>query len=150
MVEISDFVDADLDGFTPTMADLEGVEDWRAMLRGAVLFGPAWTARIDGRIIGCAGLATLWRGRAQAWCALDRDVPKRAWLGIHRAVVDRLTRAQADGLRRIEGETLLGFQPGRRWLAMLGFEEEGLARAYGPRGEDFLRFARVATHEAAR
>ena len=143
MVEIGDFRDPDLDEFTPALAELAGVDDWRKMLFGAALFGPAWTGRIDGRVIGCAGLANLWQGRAQAWCALDRDVPKSAWVGIHRAVVARLNRAQAEGLRRIEGETLVGFLPGRRWLEMLGFEHEGLARAYGPRGEDFLRFARI-------
>lgn len=143
MVEVREFRDEDLDLFSPSMTELVAVNDWRGMLRGAALFGPAWTMLLNGRVIGCAGLAMAWPGRAQAWCVLAPDIPKMAWLGIHRVVAARLAQTPALGLRRIEADALYGFPPAARWLEMLGFEREGLARAYGPGGEDFLRFARV-------
>jgi hypothetical protein len=47
------------------------------------------------------------------------------------------------GVHRVEASTAVGWLPGRRWLEMLGFECEGVMRAYGPDRRDFFRFARV-------
>ena len=123
--------------------DQPGV-DLRDMAVQAAAAGPAWTGRWDGRVIGCAGFALLWPGRAQAWCLLDIEVPRRAWLGIHRAVRERLAQAPSLGVWRIEADAAFGFTEASRWLDMLGFEREGIARRFGPDGSDFIRFARVA------
>lgn len=148
MLEIAGFRPEDLDLFVPqarqAMEAAAGGEDWRAMAKLAARSGPAWTGRLDGRVIGCAGFALLWNGRAAAWCILGQDIPKAAWLGIHRAVVTRLAQLPALNVRRVEAEAQWGFLAGNRWLRMLGFEHEGLARAFGPGGEDFHRYARIA------
>jgi len=142
MVEIRGFHPADVDAFEPVGYGLSDM-DWRTMIRMAARSGPAWTGELDGRIIGCAGLGLLWQGRAQTWCVLAPNIPKRAWIGIHRAVAVRLAQMGALNIWRIEADALFGYLPGARWLRMLGFEQEGLARAYGPDRQDYLRFARV-------
>lgn len=145
MVEISDFEPADIEDLvlqTQQLAEMAMV-DWRGMVRAAATVGPAWTGRLDGRVIGCAGVSLSWRGRAHAWCVLSDGIPRCAWVGIHRAVADRLERLAELGVWRLEAETALGFRPGIRWLTLLGFEREGTARGFGPGGEDFVRFARV-------
>jgi hypothetical protein len=45
--------------------------------------------------------------------------------------------------RRIEATVDVGFTEGERWMTLLGFEYEGLMRAYRPDGQDMLMFARV-------
>jgi RimJ/RimL family protein N-acetyltransferase len=86
----------------------------------------------------------MWAGRAEAWAFIAGDVPRRAWPALHRAVMRTLDSVAAElGLRRIEASCAHGWPPGRRWLLLLGFEEEGLARCYAPDGRDFWRFARI-------
>lgn len=125
-------------------AEMAGLGDWRAASAALVEAGPCWTARHAGRVVAAGGVRVIWRGRAEAW-ALIGAVPRGAWPALHRLVVRALDRLAADlGLRRIEASCAWGWPPGHRWLRLLGFTEEGLARAYGPDGRDFWRYARVA------
>lgn len=146
MVDITAFDPADAGLIVPQaqqLAEMAVLPDWRAMVCNAARSGPAWTGRLDGRVIGCAGIALSWRGRAHAWCVLADAIPAPAWIGIHRAVKSRLAQMPALDVWRIEAEAASGFHAGRRWLRLLGFEYEGRARGYGPGGEDFDRYARV-------
>lgn len=146
MVEIRPFRPEDVDQLQPQYAqeiELASAGDWRHMTRFAAEVGPAWTGVLDGRVIGCAGFAMRWKGRASAWCIIGADVPRGAWLSIHRGVVARIAQLPALGIWRLEAETMHGFIEGARWLRLLGFEHEGLARGYGPGGQDFGRYARV-------
>lgn len=146
MVEVTGFDPADVDALQPQaqqLAEMAAIADWRAMVRAAATHGPSWTGRLDGRVIGCAGVSLSWRGRAHAWCVIGEAIPPRAWIAIHRAVRARLDQLPALDVWRLEAEAAFGFRPGIRWLEMLGFEREGLARGFGPGGQDFVRFARV-------
>jgi RimJ/RimL family protein N-acetyltransferase len=122
------------------MGALPGWRELGEMCHGA---GPAWTGLIDGRPVGCAGFAVHFGGRAECWCFLSDDIPRRAWVSLHRAVASRVRQLQVLGVHRVEASTAVGWLPGRRWLEMLGFECEGVMRAYGPDRRDFFRFARV-------
>ena len=71
-----------------------------------------------------------------------------ATLGHVSQAAERLGQSQpalTKCVRRLEADTALGFGSGSRWLRMLGFEDEGVSRAFGPDGADFRRFARVLT-----
>jgi RimJ/RimL family protein N-acetyltransferase len=143
MVDISPFMPADiaeLNVQSEQIAELTGLVHWQAMARAAAEAGPAWTGRHHGRVIGVAGLAIAWRGRATTWCILGHDIPKPAWIGIHRAVRARLAQLPAIGVRRVEAETAIGFHQAEHWVRLLGFEPEGIARRYGPDGRDFTRW----------
>ena len=50
-----------------------------------------------------------------------------------------------EGVHRIECMTLTHFEAARRWMAMLGLEEEAVLRSYGRDREDFVQFAWVAS-----
>jgi hypothetical protein len=126
-------------------AEMAALGDWRALGEALLAAGPAWTAQHRGRMIGCGGVGVMWRGRAEAWCFVAAGVPRRLWPAVHRTVVRTLDGvAREIGLRRIEASCAYGWPPGRRWLHLLGFREEGLARCYGPDGSDFWRFARIS------
>lgn len=121
------------------------VPGWRDHGAKLLASGPCWSAVHDGEVIACAGLALHWPGRAGAWCLIGARFPRSGWIWLHRQVSQGLAKATADlRLRRIEAEAAYGWPPGARWLGMLGFEREGVMRAFGHGGEDFERWARIA------
>lgn len=146
MLDIRPFQPADLARLEPQRQqarEVVSIGDWRVMVAAAAECGPAWTGWNGDQVMGCAGIALRWQGRASVWCMLADGIPKTAWIGIHRAVRDRLAAMQPQGIVRIEAETMCGFTAGERWLRLLGFEFEGRMRRYGPGGEDFGRYALV-------
>lgn len=146
MVEVRPFHPDDIDALAlqdHQLGEMARLGDWRATAREAGAAGPAWTGLHQGRVIGAAGIVLPWPGRAVTWCLLGAAIPPLAWTGIHRAVRSRLAQLPALGVRRVEAETAAGWPPGERWMVMLGFEPEGVARAYGPDGRDFIRWSRI-------
>ena len=74
------------------------------------------------------------------WAYINAALPARLWPALHRAALRGLAGA---GYRRLEAATFLGWRPGERWLRLLGFECEGVARGYTPAGDDASLWARV-------
>jgi hypothetical protein len=106
--------------------------------------GPCWTALHDGQVLACAGLVIHWPGRAGTWCLIGADLPARAWPWLTARVRRQLAEAQRElRLHRIEAEALTGWEPGARWLALLGFRPEGPMPGYGHDGADYDRWAKV-------
>lgn len=101
--------------------------------------GWAWTGETDEGVMAIAGLAPQWENRAIAWAMLSCSI---GWdmVHVHRKVKEFLVKAP---FRRIEATVDVGFKPGHRWMKMLGFEPEGVMRAYRPDGGDQVLYARV-------
>lgn len=110
-----------------------------AYTRALAECGPALTVMHGERVLGCGGMAVMPFGVGCLWAFLAGDSGPH-FVGIHR-VVSRFL--EAIPMRRVETSVLAGFQPGCRWMDMLGFQFEGVMRAYGPDGADYLRYARV-------
>lgn len=91
--------------------------DYAATLEGT---GGGFTGMVDGRVIACAGCSEVWQGRAIAWALLSKDASKHM-MALHRAVHGYLKAAQ---YQRIEAWVDEGFEPGERWLQMMGFKRE--------------------------
>lgn len=108
-------------------------------LKGLQAVGPALSAEHEGRIVACAGVAFQGFGMGVLWAFVSHDA------GRHFVRLDRYARRilSLTSLRRIEATTEASFAQGCRWLEMLGFENEGRMRAYGPDGQDHFRFAKV-------
>lgn len=110
--------------------------------RASLVAGPAWSVCMDGRPVGCGGVVLLWRGVGEAWSLSAPGLGGSA-LVLHRIVAQRLRAAEREhGLHRIQTSVQIDNRQGRRWVAALGFREEGIMRGYGPLGDDFLRLAR--------
>lgn len=95
-----------------------------------------------GRVVGCAGILPQSPGRAVAW-ALIGAVPRHEWVKITAKVRAVLAEAHGRGFWRIEAIVREGFVPGTRWVRTLGFEIEGLLRAYAPDRADCFLYAKV-------
>jgi hypothetical protein len=103
--------------------------------------GQAFTAMDGGQVLACAGVVEVWAGRAVAWAFLSKNAG-RHMMAIHRAVAGYLL---ASKVKRIEAWVDEGFEPGMRWLEMLGFRQETPEpmRAFRPDGGSCFLFARV-------
>jgi len=131
---------ADVDGFALDARQAAVMPQWWMALNDAMLAGTAMTVLRGDRVLAFGGLATIWPGRACAWCFLSADIPIAAWVPatrLARAVLD------ASGIARIEADIRDDFPPAARWARMLGFCDEGPMPAYW-QGATYRRFARIA------
>jgi hypothetical protein len=113
------------------------VEAARAMVPGL-----SFTAMLDGRIIGLAGLLPQWPGRAIAW-VLASNVPMRCWPAITRETIRVLEAAHTAGYRRIEMTARADDPPANRWALRLGFKPYAALWMYGPDGADHVGYVRL-------
>lgn len=116
-------------GMPHTTADLTALSD----------IGLAWTFEDEGQVLGIAALIPQWENRATAVALLSQDAG-RHFVRIHKMI---LRFFKTCGIRRIDASVDVGFDAGERWMQMLGFEHEGLMRAYRPDGADMNLYARI-------
>lgn len=101
--------------------------------------GPCYTLTDGSSVAMCAGLVNMWENRAQAWSLMS------AHAGRHMLKIARIMRGFLDlqDIRRIEAVVDADFVQGHRLIQILGFEREGLMRAYLPDGRDTVLYSRV-------
>lgn len=101
--------------------------------------GESYTVSTGETVLICGGIAKgLWE-TGTLWAFVAADIGAH-FTAVHRVALRLLTLA---GLPRIEASSECTFEQGCRWLEMLGFEQEGRMRRYGPDGADHYRYARV-------
>jgi len=112
-------------------------------LLNAALSGPAYTlVDRDGSIVGSAGIVVIRPGLGEAWMMVTPLARRKVVAGF-RYLRDTLDRLQAD-LRLTRVQAIVMDTPSaRRLAALLGFEIEGLLRAYGWNGEDCYMASRI-------
>ena len=118
--------------------------------------GPAWTMRIGGDIIGCAGLMFPWPSGplALAWLLPSPQLPGYPKPAILSLLTQLRTLIHQYQPRRIEFLVAANFSMGQRFAEFLGFRRDGcheppcptcgLVQAYGPHGEDYVRYIWIA------
>jgi hypothetical protein len=109
--------------------------------REALVPGLSFSAFVDGRLVGMAGLLPQWRGYAKAW-VLASNVPMRAWPAITRETIKVLEAGHRAGYRRIEMTALASEPADNRWALRLGFKPYCALPLYGPNGEDHIGYVR--------
>lgn len=94
----------------------------------------------EGKVLAVGGVMELWENRALVWLMVDRHAGPH-FVSIHKAVKRLL---DAVPYPRLEADTPCEFEPGHRWLKMLGFELEApRMRSYRVDGGDSALYARV-------
>lgn len=101
--------------------------------------GPCFTALDGDEVLACSGVVRVWPGRDMAWALISAHAGKR-FVKIYRAIKRFL---ELHPTRRVEATVDVDFEEGHRLMKMLGFEYEGLVRAYMPDGRDMCLYARV-------
>lgn len=98
-----------------------------------------WAGLLDGHVVGCAGIAECWPGRAEAWTLLAPDAFD-VFRQIHRTVRDVLADCP---WHRVEMKVDADHAAAVRWAEHLGFEREGLMRKYTADRRDVYLYAKV-------
>lgn len=109
------------------------------------LAGEAYTVFVGQHPIACIGVQEHHADRVEAWALLGDD--SGPWMRpITRAVLGWLQQVR---YRRVEAVVSAEFEAGHRWAKLLGFEREGVHRAYLPGGQDAVTYARIDHHDGS-
>lgn len=103
----------------------------------------AWTVLDAGNPILCGGIYELNKAVGEAWTLVSTDfidADLRVIIEVVRYIKDVLDRVD---YTRVQSNTEVSFKEGQRFLEMLGFEKEGIARKYTPTGEDSVLYAKI-------
>jgi hypothetical protein len=101
------------------------------------------TILLDGAPVGAWGVFPMWPGVGTAWAWVSAPLAPRA-VSLVRLARDRIAYAHQElALARIQAEVSSELPSGVRFAQLVGFEVEGLLRAYGTRGEDYWMLASV-------
>lgn len=117
--------------------------DWEKWVINCKTAGPAYTLIIDHHIVACGGVFLLEWHKAEAWVLLSTffyRYVKTAFREIKGYLKEII---KAYDLRRVQALVRPNFDSGKRLMYHLGFQEEGILRAYGPSGEDYSMFSRI-------
>lgn len=97
----------------------------------------------DDKLIGCAGIRTIWDGVGEAWVLASQGVykhPKSVFKNV-RDYLDKIIKEQ--GLWRVQAHVRTDNLMGIKFIQMLGFKIEGKAVKFNPDKTDAYLFARV-------
>ena len=93
----------------------------------------AFTGMADGRVMICAGVYDLWRGRGYLWCVLSEHIKAHS-ISVYRGA-RRWLKEQP--YRRIEMDVPIDMEIAHKRAEFLGFRLETLrAEKYLPDGSD--------------
>lgn len=123
----------------------DGVQAVPALMIEQSTKGPAFTAEVDGEVLGCGGVVVLWPGVGACWMTLAEDIGKHG-LWLCKVTIEFLDKATRDlTLHRLEAMALHECVRNQKWLELCGFrrEETGIARAYLADKRDAVRYERV-------
>lgn len=122
---------------------LSDFPEWDRWVKEWKESGPAYTLIIDDQVVGCAGVILLGWNRGEAW-TLFSSLLYRYKLTVIKSIRTYLERiARAHKLKRIQAQVRSDFREGMRFMEFMGFESEGVLKAFGPRGEDIIMYARI-------
>lgn len=131
-----------LDRIDPQSQQIGEMSD--ALDADLVSVGIAYTVTRDNAPVAAFGLQKMWPGRASSWGFVSSKIGRSGLLYATREIVGKLNMIQSSqDYRRVEASTAAGFDRAARWAEALGFQREGLMRAYGPDGSDYHLWSRV-------
>ena len=103
----------------------------------------AWSVMLKGKPILCGGIYALTPYMGEAWTIVSNDFTKAdlcVKMDTVREIKDIIKKVD---LQRIQANTEVTFKDAQRFLKMLGFVEEGVAKAYTPFKEDSVMYGLV-------
>jgi hypothetical protein len=122
---------------------IEHMPDWNQRIRYQQANSLAYTYISDGTIIGSYGFIPMWTGVWEVWLLTAQQCEAHVlqYSRSAKTVIDAFMRAE--GVRRLQAAVNLGDPRAVRFARFLQFEREGVLKAYGPDGSDYMMMARV-------
>jgi hypothetical protein len=97
----------------------------------------------DDKLIGCAGVRTIWDGVGEAWVLASQEVykhPKSVFKNV-RDYLDKIIKEQ--GFWRVQAHVRTDNSMGIKFAKMLGFKIEGKMQGFNPDKTDAYLFSKV-------
>jgi RimJ/RimL family protein N-acetyltransferase len=97
----------------------------------------------NGHLLGSGGIFPIWDGLGEAWVIPSELVQKHKKMFV-KLIRENMARMTDEfQFRRLQATARADAPKSRRFLEFLGFEREGLLKAYGPDGADHVLFAKI-------
>jgi RimJ/RimL family protein N-acetyltransferase len=116
---------------------LPDFENWAEANEGPF----AWSAEVDHNVIACGGIGDLWEGVGEAWLLLGKEAVKHR-IALCRVILEKLGGALLR-YHRIQAHARTDFSLTHMFLRKLGFQVEGLMKAYYPDRMDAILYSIV-------
>lgn len=133
MTQLRSYKDGDIDAIP------ERVDDFPRGLMGPLLAmsDTAFTLLDDeGNILMCLGVAHIWVGVADVWTAVHPNSGTSTLRLVRETRKIMNDYAEVYGVRRYNSMAFNDDQ--RKWMEVVGFVQEGVKHAYGPREQDVM------------
>lgn len=105
--------------------------------------GPAYTARLGGRVVFCAGIYMLWEGVGELWSIADESAARLAYEVYVWQRQLLKTEINTGDFHRLQAHVALKWVSACRYVERLGFEKEAVVRKYGADCSDYILYGRV-------
>lgn len=103
----------------------------------------SYSGFVDGQLVACGGLVSIWPGLAEAWIAVTPLAQHYPTFILRTSKLYLEDRIKRQGLRRIEARVREGFITAERFTYWSGFQFNTYLPKYGPNGETFMLMSRV-------
>lgn len=106
--------------------------------------GSSWALVVGRETIAVGGVVVLWPGVGEAWMLTTPGVERYPQFLCRSAVTAIEAAVLTHGLHRVQVSVGCKNTRAIRFAIWLGFESEGICKAYGPDRQDYERLAWVA------
>ncbi len=106
--------------------------------------GPSFSAMVEGRLVGAAGLILMWPGVAQGWVMFhsgEAQSLKREAYVVVLAELERLIEKYC--IHRVQAIVRSDLEVAIKYVTNLGFRQEGILRKYDSDGHDYAMFSMI-------
>jgi len=116
---------------------------WRSLSNELIKADTSFTAIVDDKPIACGGIYPIWTGVGEAWFLGSYH------LHDHSISIARLVRNNIEilmkrhNLHRAQATIHSNFNEAYRFATWLGFDSEGVMKAFSTDKQDYFRFAKV-------
>ncbi len=146
-LDVSPFEPEDLEGVIPRPIDREWGGKLSQITRDngfeTEKIGPAYTARLDNRVVFCAGIYILWEGVGEIWSIVDERATGLAYeIFIWQSQL-LSTEIKKRGFNRLQAHVAKKWVSACKYMKRLGFVQEAVMRKYGVSGDDYILYGRV-------
>lgn len=100
------------------------------------LAGKGYTARLEGKVIICAGITAYWPGVGEVWGLFSPDVKKFRLASIQNIIIYLNELLDEGEYRYVQSAPRASFPAGISLLQQLGFKRKCTLKKYAPDGGD--------------
>ena len=146
-LDVTPFDPQDLSEINPRPIDLEWGDRFEDCINSGRFdehgLGPAYTARLGGRVVFCGGIFILWEGVGEIWSIVDEragHLAKEIYVWQKQLLE---TEVNTRNFNRLQAHVAKKWVSACKFVEHLGFMKEAVLRKYGIDGDDYILYGRV-------